>query len=495
MGVAWLLGAGAAVRLGLVAYASWHDSAAELRYTDIDYLVLADGGALLASGRSPFGRPAFRYSPLLALPLVPDAWGAGSAGKLFFCAADLAVATLLHAVLRARGVSTAVADRCAAAWLFHPVVVAISTRGSHDALVAVPALAALLAHAHAHISAAAALLALAAHLKLYPLIFVPAFLLSINGHHPASRAGATPQPPQPARSTSLRDAILRLERSQRSFVPLPFNRMALLRLRFAFIFALIYALLFGACTAWCGQDYARQAVFFHLFRTDARHNFSAYFYPTLLATRSGDDGPVGRMVDAVLALAPLFISAMLLLLITVRFADDLPFCMLASTLAFVTFNKVCTAQYFVWYLSLLPLALPSTLALEMRSWCACGALCAMWWGSCATWLWLAYQLEYTGTAGYMPVWLASLGFLGANCAVLVALIHWHVPTPFFWRGRLATQACIRARGREAELQLVRQWMASAASAAVPSNKLRRAMLVGASQPRFDRLGRARPWWR
>lgn len=114
------LAAAAAVRAALVGYSWLHDGAAELAYSDIDYLVVSDGAALIGSGGSPFHRPTYRYSPLLALALLPNTWLGPSFGKLLFCAADLAVGALLHAVLLARRVPPRVALRCASSLRARP---------------------------------------------------------------------------------------------------------------------------------------------------------------------------------------------------------------------------------------------------------------------------------------------------------------------------------------------------------------------------------------
>jgi phosphatidylinositol glycan class M len=59
----------------------------------------------------------------------------------------------------------------------------------------------------------------------------------------------------------------------------------------------------------------------------------------------------------------------------------------------VALNKVVTAQYFVWYLSLLPLVLPALAAQRAVSWGARGAGGAAWVAAQLHWLAWAYQLE------------------------------------------------------------------------------------------------------
>lgn len=85
--------AAALVRLCLLAFGAWQDSHCRVRYTDVDYLVYTDAARAIASGGSPvrrrfnenqhltrlasslqYERATYRYTPLLAALLVPNAW-------------------------------------------------------------------------------------------------------------------------------------------------------------------------------------------------------------------------------------------------------------------------------------------------------------------------------------------------------------------------------------------------------------------------------------
>ena len=83
---------------------------------------------------------------------------------------------------------------------------------------------------------------------------------------------------------------------------------------------------------------------------------------------------------------------------------------------FVTFNKVCTSQYFIWYLSLLPLAM-LRLKLVHQSRKLLIALCGVWIGSQALWLASAYALEIRGVNTYLVTWTCSLVYVACNAFI------------------------------------------------------------------------------
>lgn len=82
-----LLLVSAILRVVLIVYGEWQDTHMEVRYTDIDYMVFSDAASLMASGKSPFQRSTYRYSPLLAFLLVPNTILHRSWGKFIFSAA------------------------------------------------------------------------------------------------------------------------------------------------------------------------------------------------------------------------------------------------------------------------------------------------------------------------------------------------------------------------------------------------------------------------
>lgn len=86
---------------------------------------------------------------------------------------------------------------------------------------------------------------------------------------------------------------------------------------------------------------------------------------------------------------------------------------------------MCTAQYFAWYLSVYPAALPTLRRPPSAR--AALPLLLLWAGSLGLWLGSAYQLEFLGWNTFFRTWLASLAFLAANVALAVAVLHAWAP--------------------------------------------------------------------
>jgi len=202
-------------------------------------------------------------------------------------------------------------------------------------------------------------------------------------------------------------------------------------------FAICSGVLGAISYAWCGMPYVHESLLHHITRADAKHNFSPYFYCLYLA-------PPHTLLRRTLAIVAFVPQVLLLGLLSFFFGRDLPFCVFLQTLCFVSFNKVCTAQYFVWYLALLPLVLPSSsLFFRPQVQAAIGCVTA-WVGAIVLWLGWAHQLEFRGHQCFVYVWLSSLFFLAANVAVVCNAIRYHSPAPLFRAGRLARQQCFYA---------------------------------------------------
>jgi len=98
---------------------------------------------------------------------------------------------------------------------------------------------------------------------------------------------------------------------------------------------------------------------------------------------------------------------------------DLAFALFSNTFSFVAFNKVITAQYFTWYLCLLPLCSDRIDWYSKRMFLSLGLLIV----SIITWLLSAFTLEMLGWRSHRQVWLASLFFFIANVNLLSSILN------------------------------------------------------------------------
>ncbi|CAH0048306.1 unnamed protein product [Clonostachys solani] len=393
----------AVLRLTLLVYGIWQDANSALKYTDIDYLVFTDASRLLAKGQSPYDRDTYRYTPLLAWLLLPTAAGPSSSvlfsfGKVVFALADLLAGWLLLRMLQARrGMTPERSGAFAALWLWNPMVATISTRGSSEGLLGVLTAGLLWAVERRRVSLAGVILGLGVHFKIYPFIYAPAIIWWMD----AERAGGSVNQ---MRRPSIKDRLL-------YFITLSRIELAIVSLA---TFMLLNILMYSIY----GHPFLLHTFLHHVTRIDHRHNFSAY--NTLLYLNSADPSAPSSWHAESLAFIPQLLLACLLIPLAIA-KKDLATSMLAQTFAFVTFNKVCTSQYFLWYMVFLPLYLPNSSLLRNPKLGISALL--LWVGTQGAWLQQGYQLEFLGNSTFFPgLWLSSLAFFATNCWILGIII-------------------------------------------------------------------------
>ncbi|GAA5964625.1 hypothetical protein JCM3765_007646 [Sporobolomyces pararoseus] len=398
--VALLLGV--FLRVALLFWGNYQDLHGPVKYTDIDYFVYSDASTcLLLSSQSPsycsraqgqyapawlgdpYSRSTYRYTPLLAILLIPNQLFFPSFGKILFATCDLVVAMLLYRLMKRRGSSSPNASNTVAlTWLLNPMIANISTRGSSESIVGALVVGVLSFAEGGQWGKAAVVYGLAVHFKIFPIIYGSSLLVA----------------------TTFRPDF------------------SLLRpIRFGIIsFATFMTLNIPLYLLW-GQAFLQETFLYHLSRLDHRHNFSPYFYPYYLSSASASPLDSSTFLHSIAAHPLAAFLPQMLLSLGLGFlfgGQDLPYAWLVQTFAFVAFNKVCTSQYFLWYLWLLP---PALSRLDFSRSRVITTL-SIWVVSQAVWLSQAYNLEIAGTGGYLPVWIAGLVFFVGQVWVLKELL-------------------------------------------------------------------------
>ncbi|CAE6531417.1 unnamed protein product [Rhizoctonia solani] len=422
-----------ALRLGLLVYGDYHDRHSSLKYTDVDYRVFSDASYFVAhptpnnSARGtlaqvmpwslgdPYTRATYRYTPLLALLMIPNGSWHPAFGKVIFALCDLVVGYILYRISTrtefvsrpsqsspeaAKSVSVELdsskTQRSAvfligALWLLNPMVANISTRGSAESVLGAMVIATHSLILANRLDLAAVMFGLSVHFKIYPIIYGASIMAWIDKQEP---------------------------------IRFSWNSLTRQRLRFALLSALSFFILGVLMFAIWGYPFLEHTYLYHLTRRDHRHNFSPYFYPIYLNYDLGNSSnslPIRILQNPLFSFVPQMALCMGSGLLLGK--RDLSFAWFIQTMIFVTFNKVCTSQYFMWYLWFLPLVLPNLQMSAIRG----TVVLLAWVVAQAIWLGAAFKLELLGHSVYIWVWASSVVFLVSNAFVLGELIAAYTP--------------------------------------------------------------------
>jgi phosphatidylinositol glycan class M len=258
-------------------------------------------------------------------------------------------------------------------WVFNPMSIAVSTRGNADTIISCLVLLVLWLLLNKKFYLGGFFFGLVVHFKIYPILYaLPMYFY--------------------------------IDRQRGEFFTK--NRVA-----FTLISAGLFFILLAYFYYIYGWEFLFETYLYHLTRKDNRHNFSVYFYYIYLNFEQVS------IFQSVLSFIPQF---SLVILSGYKYYRDLPFCCFMQTFWFVVFNKVCTAQYFIWYMSLLPLILArNRLFFKPLKFLT---MWGMWLVFELLWNLSAYYLEHLGYNDFIWIWVASLLFFGMNVILGVKIM-------------------------------------------------------------------------
>ncbi|XP_046433644.1 GPI mannosyltransferase 1 [Neodiprion fabricii] len=366
-----------AARLVLVAYSNFHDKNFNVSYTDVDYKVFTDAARHITEGNSPYDRDTYRYTPFIAMILIPNVIICQEFGKIVFSFFDILISILIRQILLGQKFNDKTSSFCSFLWLYNPLAMVISTRGNADSLAVFFVLLVAYYLQKDNYWLAGIVHGFSIHLRLYPLAFSLAMYLAL--------------------------------RKSSGLIIVPNKKQV------ALVLSCVLSLLTWTSLSYYfyGYKFLYESLLYHLIRKDARHNFSVYFY--MLYLSANNDPGIWQRAFTFLP--------QLILLIGLSFSysskQNLFFSMLTQAIVMVTYNPVMTSQYFFWFLSLLPVCLPRLKMSISR----CVVLTSAWIIAQSIWLFAAYLLEFKGFNSFIYIWLAGLLFFIVNIKVLIDVMN------------------------------------------------------------------------
>jgi len=173
------------IRMVLIYVAQIIDSTSTTnKYTDTDYDVFSDAARHVAGGGSPYARHTYRYTPLAAYICLPNVWLHPLAGKVIFCICDMVMGLIYWNFVDSQ-IAGAYSETCNgfifnAFYLFNPLIIAMSTRGSNDNIISMLVFIAMFLILKRKYVLAGFFYGLSVHFKIYPIIYSFVFYFFID---------------------------------------------------------------------------------------------------------------------------------------------------------------------------------------------------------------------------------------------------------------------------------------------------------------------------
>ena len=372
------------IHIALIVYGEWQDRHMRVQYTDIDYWVYSDAARHVYNGGSAFDRHTYRYTPLLAWILVPNEIVGMWWGKAVFSAAGILAGILIYKL-------TSKSVVYASLWLFSPLTINISTRGSSDSLIILLILLVCYEVQRGRLNSAAVWYGLSVHLRIFPIFFLIPIALYLGKSN--------------------------------------FWKI----FRFCLVSGSVCLGLIALFYIKDGYRFVYEAYLYHFVRKDHRHNFSLFYYAIYLASTASETlATTGWLSPAtlsrILTFAGFIPQLESLIFVGVKFGNKhLPFAIFLQTVIFVAFNKVITAQYFLWYFGLLPVALSAVIGDDTNAEAprviaqVVGAV-ILWGIAEVFWLRASYRLEVESEHNFKELLAASVALFFAHIVLLIVFI-------------------------------------------------------------------------